>query len=742
MYEATYQVIHYIQKTLYDGRKPDENGKYVYQRKELAEGAGISLSTLNRCKYEIQVFLEDDFDLERWAKIKEYRGESLFTEVTFERVGLTFKRNPLTQTKELSYLWGLPPLNDTFVYDVFDEQHRRRCGGNKMEFEAIPWSWNADEHEGERRQALKDIAAHQTTNCQTEKKPRASAEQERIRMIERYGGMHIKKFARKSLTYDLCMAAVKDNGSALEYVPEEFLTPELCLAAVERSGFALRFVPAEMKTEALCLAACRTYGVALKYVPESMRTKEMYQAAVKTSGEALELVPEDERTPEMYLDSACEDKVAFRFIPNDFVTPDFCAEVVFRTGAYRFQDLPKKYKTPKTVEKVIEKRPEVFWDLPREYCSETVCKSALQGLKYPSFAAMVQERPEIFGKLPPALYDREAAMAFVTSDYYEKQVVPIPGYDFNCEIKGHWMVHKKEKYYMPGMLQWRDVAERMVAHDWRMTYDLPAAFRDAEMYKIALKQGGLPLSMVPENLLTKEIYQTAFEADSSCIRSVPKEMITREMCYTAAKENGILVPGTEELWTKEICLAAVSRTGTSIQKIPPELRDEAIYAAAVSCREQRLKLENVPEQWKTEKVCLAAVKRYGCELENVPNDMITSEMAEAAVRQTGFAIQYVPRELLTDDLCINALHYSGNLRDIPVEARSERVCVAAVERNLQEIDFVPEQNITKEMIERVSEKWPATVDRYLPARLRTEEYLTELFQKYPQVAHYIKKVRN
>jgi len=51
----------------------------------------------------------------------------------------------------------------------------------------------------------------------------------------------------------MCLAAVKQNGTALHFVPEELRTHEFYLAAVRINGSAMQFVPKEHRTLDLCI---------------------------------------------------------------------------------------------------------------------------------------------------------------------------------------------------------------------------------------------------------------------------------------------------------------------------------------------------------------------------------------------------------------------------------------------------------------------------------------------------------
>lgn len=93
----------------------------------------------------------------------------------------------------------------------------------------------------------------------------------------------------------MCELAVKSNGRALEFIPDEMKTEKLCLAAVkqhdERNRHiqrylipVLNFVPEHLKTPKICRAAVVTNGRSMYHVPDEMHTLEMYEIAAKTYG--------------------------------------------------------------------------------------------------------------------------------------------------------------------------------------------------------------------------------------------------------------------------------------------------------------------------------------------------------------------------------------------------------------------------------------------------------------------------
>jgi hypothetical protein len=68
------------------------------------------------------------------------------------------------------------------------------------------------------------------------------------------------------LTIKAALAAVQQNGVALQYVPEALRTEAVALAAVQQNGWALQLVPEALRTEAVALAAVQQDGWALEYV--------------------------------------------------------------------------------------------------------------------------------------------------------------------------------------------------------------------------------------------------------------------------------------------------------------------------------------------------------------------------------------------------------------------------------------------------------------------------------------------
>jgi len=127
-----------------------------------------------------------------------------------------------------------------------------------------------------------------------------------------YGSRDTKSsgFTIKNRTRDICLEAVKQNGSVLPIVPEKYKqdlsmaavtrdglalqyvkqqTPDLCMAAINQNARALRYV--EDPTIDLCLAAVTKEGWVLGFVHNRLRTLEVCMAAVNQNNTVLDEVP-------------------------------------------------------------------------------------------------------------------------------------------------------------------------------------------------------------------------------------------------------------------------------------------------------------------------------------------------------------------------------------------------------------------------------------------------------------------
>ena len=65
-------------------------------------------------------------------------------------------------------------------------------------------------------------------------------------------------------------------------------------------------------------------------------------------------------------------------------------------------------------------------------------------------------------------------------------------------------------------------------------------------------------------------------------------------------------------------------------------------------------IDDVPEEYRTEEMCITAVQCNYENLQKIPRKYITYELCFETVQYHGCAIEFVPSELLTNEICIKA----------------------------------------------------------------------------------------
>ena len=171
----------------------------------------------------------------------------------------------------------------------------------------------------------------------------------------------------KDLTPEIMMAAVKQNGYALEYIKDNpKLTPEIMMAAVNQDGNAIRHITDNPKlTPEIMMAAVTRDGHALEYIKDDPRlTPEIMMAAVKQRGNAIRYIAGNavqyikdnpKLTPEIMMAAVEQDGNAIRYIKdNPKLTSEVMMAAVTRDG-YAIQYIKDNPKlTPEIMMAAVE----------------------------------------------------------------------------------------------------------------------------------------------------------------------------------------------------------------------------------------------------------------------------------------------------------------------------------------------------------------------------------------------------
>jgi hypothetical protein len=300
-------------------------------------------------------------------------------------------------------------------------------------------------------------------------------------------------------TEEMCRNAVAQDGAALEYIPEHLRTEEICRIAVAKNGGALYHVPQRLRTEEMCRIAVAQDGGALVYVPEHLRTEEICRIAVAQHGRALEHVPEALRTDDLYKIAVAQNWRALRNVPEKRRTDEMCRIAVAQNG-WALEYVPQKLRTD-------------------EMCSIAVAQNGW-ALRY------VPEKLRTDGMCRIAVARDGGALESVPEQLRTEDM---------CRIAV--AQHGEALWEVPETLRTEEMCKIAVAQNWRALPYVPAELRMDEMCRIAVAQNGCALDLVPEALRTEEIYRIAITQTGEILQRLPEHLRTEEMCRIAVAQN-------------------------------------------------------------------------------------------------------------------------------------------------------------------------------------------------------------
>jgi TM2 domain-containing membrane protein YozV len=210
---------------------------------------------------------------------------------------------------------------------------------------------------------------------------------------------------------------------------------------------------------------------------------------------------------------------------------------------------------------------------------------------------------------------------------------------------------------------------------------------------------------------SREAFRQSLQAEEDCVAGV-----------TGIKGAGVALRDVPEHFkTPRVCLAAVTNYGGALEYVPENLKTPEICQAAVSNYGRALK--DVPENLKTPEICQAAVSSSdGWSLEYVlkyvPENFKTPEFYMAAVSKNGEALRYVPENLKTPEICRAAVIQDGSaLEYVPENFKTPEFCMAAVSKKGKALEYVPENLKTPEIC-RAAVIQDGSALEYVPVKMK------------------------
>ncbi len=267
-------------------------------------------------------------------------------------------------------------------------------------------------------------------------------EQKRIETIKSLGGTSLQYFRTENITYDMCLAAVRISGKAIDHVPEG------------------------LRTEEIYLEACKSDGTIIGKVPERFMSQKICECAVGSDAAALELIPEKYLTKELCMKAAINSAEAYRMIPAKYITPEFVAEAARKSSCASVRKLPEAFRENRFYYELICLDPEFLMYIPPDAWTETNCRAAIGAMGCLTAADAVKARPEIFLRFPAALYDHETCLNFVKSELFKeisggKRIYHI--YFDDKKGEGYLYVKGCGTCSLHGMMRWPDTVRPLLA---------------------------------------------------------------------------------------------------------------------------------------------------------------------------------------------------------------------------------------------------------------------------------------
>lgn len=146
-------------------------------------------------------------------------------------------------------------------------------------------------------------------------------------------GEYLKYISAKSRTKDVCVAAVKNNPTAIEYCVDYYQDLSMCNAAVRFDYQLFKFVHVDIQTNEMAERALSKNGTLVKYLSKTLINKSLCEAAVISKARAISCIAESHSS--MLTHKLCKTSISahpksFRHIPDTMKNMELCHIAVSR----------------------------------------------------------------------------------------------------------------------------------------------------------------------------------------------------------------------------------------------------------------------------------------------------------------------------------------------------------------------------------------------------------------------------
>jgi hypothetical protein len=202
----------------------------------------------------------------------------------------------------------------------------------------------------------------------------------------------------------------------------------------------------------------------------------------------------------------------------------------------------------------------------------------------------------------------------------------------------------------------QDMCDRCVSHNaWSLAF-VPDHFKHEAMCLEAVKKHVTCFNYVPESLITQDMVDLV-KSNHDCYAHIPLKFKTLEFVFENLKSGGFIScedfrPYLNQM-SHQLCLELVNINGVFLKLLPDHMRVSDVCDRAFKinpkCLEYIPKIHwnggmvtkcvdlypyyftIIPDEWKTESMCLYVVQKYGRNIRYVPDRFMTQAVIRAAL---------------------------------------------------------------------------------------------------------------
>lgn len=175
------------------------------------------------------------------------------------------------------------------------------------------------------------------------------------------GAVPFKKFSAER-GRQFCMLAVRNNGTALQFVPRKWITWPMCQLAVE-SFYVFRDDSTIQNS----------YEFPIKYVPSKFMRDELMERSVEINVESVRDIPVKHLRPEICVRLAKKNSQVLYWLPTDAYN-DELVNALLELSPRNYYSLPAKYRTPERLEQCSQRDASYFKKRTEEKQKLVLCK--------------------------------------------------------------------------------------------------------------------------------------------------------------------------------------------------------------------------------------------------------------------------------------------------------------------------------------------------------------------------------